>query len=162
MMRKLLPWIGAVLSVSLGGTMFAIGLTSKMDAGGSLSQAERLHQAQLDVAEAEAALGNSDLSDAVESARRANATAVEVGRVTEQMSELLVDTRSRVEAMLAASQRGAGSAVFARRQTEIASHILATIATYQGAAQRYSGITNRALERVLRALRETNESFPGR
>lgn len=162
MTRRSLPWVGALLSISLGGTMLAIGLSSKIDAGRTLARAERLHQAQLDVAEAEAALGNSDLSDAVESARRANATAVEVGRVTQQMADQLVKTRSTVEAMLAASERGAGSAVFARRQTEVASDILATIAGYQGAAERYSGITNRALERVLRALRKTNESFPDR
>lgn len=162
MIRRSLPWLGASMSLLIGAAMFFIGSSSKLDARATLSTATQLHAAQLEVAEAEAALGGGDLSDAVAAAERANATATEVGRTTRRMATLLIETRQTVDQMLATSQRGARSAVFAREQTEVASDILAAIAGYQASAERYAGITNRALERVLAALRETNESFPGR
>lgn len=153
--------IGSAIALATGIALFVVAAGGRSDAHGTLATTERLHEAQLAVAEAEADLGGTDLGDAILAARRANQAAVRVGHVTARIVKLLHRSEATVGAMLQASERGASGAIFARDQTRIAASILAAINSYQAAAERYSGVTNRALERVLRALRETNRSFPG-
>jgi len=157
-------WIGVGLAalVLVGSVgMFAVALGARSDANETLGGALRLHNAQLDVAEAERALGNSDLGEAVRAARSANRVALEVGRATSKIVTLLRDTDDAAGAIAASARRGTRGAVFTRRQTEIVGDALGAIAGYQRAASRFSSDTNRSLRRILAALRRTNEEFPG-
>ena len=160
-MRK---WIGVALAaVLLAGSagMFFVALGARSDAGDTLDGARLLYAARLDVAEAERQLGNSDLDEAVQSARSANSVAIEVGRATSKIVGLLRDTDDAAASIADAARRGTRGAVFTRRQTEIVGEALGAIAGYQRAASRFSKDTNRSLERILAALRGTNEDFPG-
>jgi hypothetical protein len=152
-----------VLSVVLAAASFAIlavATQSKSQAQGSLQDAERLYQARLDVAKAEKALGSSDIGDAVESGQRANAIALRVGALTEQVVKLLTPLGASTKESVEQGRRGIRNSVVARRQTRVAADILGAIAGYQRSAFDDADSTNAALRRILRALRETNESFP--
>ncbi|MDQ3986774.1 MAG: hypothetical protein M3280_09790 [Actinomycetota bacterium] len=149
-----------VCAASTGGLLVAA--TSKSQAGDSLAQAIRLHRARLDVARAQRELGGSDLSDAVDAGRKANAIALRVGRHTRRIADLLEPLGTSARRAVALGRRGIRSAITARRQTKIAAEVLAVIAGYQRSATEYAATTNSALRRILRALRETNESVPER
>lgn len=157
-------WLGPVaagLSLILAGGMLLVALGAKADADDALDNSRRLYHAQLDVAEAQEALGGSDLGDANEAAADANRTALRVGEVTERIVARLGGLKRAVDDLTSISRRGSQNAVFARRQTDVASDLLGSIRGYQTAAARLALTTNDALERVLRALEETNEDFPG-
>jgi hypothetical protein len=147
---------------ALAGTvaMFAVALQTRSQAGESLDGARALHAARLDVAEAQEALGEGDLSDAVASARSANEVALEVGKATSKIVDLLETTDDAAAEIARAARRGARGAVFTRRQSEIVGDALGAIAGYQSAASGSSEETNRALRRILIALRRTNEEVP--
>lgn len=163
-MKRLLPWLGAFLSVAMVvggvGAFVASGQTAS-SAEETLDNARRLYRARAQVAESEGKIGESDLESAVVSAREANATAERVGRVTARIARLLERTDAVAASIAASSSRGVRSTAVSRRQTEIAARILAWIAGYQRDSARFSALNNRALQRSLRALRETNRSFPG-
>ena len=157
-------WIGVVAaSLALAGSlgMLAVAIQTRSDAGESLDGARALYAARLQVAEAQKELGSSDLSDAVRSARSANAVAIEVGEATSKIVALLEDTDDAAGDIARAARRGTQGAVFTRRQSEIVGDALGAIAGYQSAASTFSEKTNRALQRILVALRKTNEEFPG-
>ena len=157
-------WIGVVLAgFALAGSlgMFAVSMQTRSDANASLDGARRLHAARLQVAEAQKELGSSDLSDAVRSARSANAIAIEVGEATSKIVALLENTDDAAANIARAARRGTQGAVFTRRQSEIVGDALGAIAGYQSAASTFSKDTNRSLQRILVALRKTNEEFPG-
>ncbi len=121
----------------------------------------RLYEARLRVAEAQDALGETDIEDALAGARSANEAAERVHAVTKNIAASLEPTTSTARVIARAAARGLRGARFARRQTELASQLLAAISSYQSAARGYSIATNRALEDILDALRRTNENFPG-
>ena len=157
-------WIGVVAAaLALAGSlgMLAVATQTRSDAGDSLDGARALYAARLHVSEAQKELGNSDLSDAVRSARSANAVAIEVGEATSKIVALLEDTDDAAGDIARAARRGTQGAVFTRRQSEIVGDALGAIAGYQSAASTFSEETNRALQRILVALRKTNEEFPG-
>jgi len=158
------PWLGASLSVVIAavalGAFVASGRAAS-SAEGTRDNALRLKLAREQVAESEGEIGESDLESAVASAREANATAERVGRVTERIASLLARTDAVAASIAASSRRGVRSTSVTRRQTQLAARILAWIAGYQRDSARFSALNNRALERSLRALRETNRSFPG-
>ncbi|MGH2755512.1 MAG: hypothetical protein ACRDLB_13925 [Actinomycetota bacterium] len=157
-------WIGVALSalVLLGSIgMFAVSLGARSDSNETLEGARSLRRARLAVAEAERALGNSDLGEAVTAARSANRVALKVGDATSRIVRLLRETDKAAATIAASARRGTRGAVFTRRQTEIVGDALGAIAGYQRAASRFTGDTNRALRRILAALRKTNEEFPG-
>ena len=163
-MKRALPWLGASVSVVVALVSIGAFLASSQTASSAeetLDNARRLHRARAQVAESEGRIGESDLESAVVSAREANATAERVGRVTERIARLLEQTDAVAASIAESSQRGVRSTAVTRRQTEIAARILAWIAGYQRDSARFSALNNRALERSLRALRETNRSFPG-
>jgi hypothetical protein len=157
-------WIGVVpAAIARAGClgMFAVSMQTRSDANTSLDGARRLYAARLQVSEAQKALGESDLSDAVRSARSANAVAVEVGEATSKIVALLENTDDAAADIARAARRGTQGAVFTRRQSEIVGDALGAIAGYQEAASTYAEDTNGALQRILAALRKTNEEFPG-
>jgi hypothetical protein len=163
-MRKLLPWVGVVVSAllalgSLGAFVASIG--AARDSHSALEGAEGLYQARLDVAEAQKKLGGNSIGDALISARKANATAETVGVITTRIARLLGSTEAVADAISTASRRGISSTSFVRRQSGVARDILATIAAYQARATGYAAINNRALQKILKALRATNDDFPG-
>ncbi|MEA2432622.1 MAG: hypothetical protein QOG54_79 [Actinomycetota bacterium] len=163
-MKRTLPWVGVVLSAVLAvgsAGAFAASLGASKDAHSAYEGAERLYQARLDVAEAQKKLGDSSIEDAIISARKANATAESVGVVTKRIARLLAATEGIADAITDASRRGLASTSFVRKQSGVARDILATIAAYQARATRYASINNKALGRILKALRETNDQFPG-
>ena len=162
--RAMKKWIGVVLAgLALAGSlgMFVVSMQTRSDAKASLEGARQLYAARLQVAEAQKELGNSDLSDAVQSARSANAIAIEVGEATSKIVALLEDTDDAAANIAQAARRGTQGAVFTRRQSEIVGDALGAIAGYQNAASAFSKDTNRSLRRILVALRKTNEEFPG-
>ena len=157
-------WIPVVLaSVALLGSigMLAVAMQTRSDAGDSLNGARELYAARRAVAKAQQALGEGDLSDAVESARSANEVALEVGVATSKIVDLLGTTDDAAAKIALSARRGTRGAVFTRRQSEIVGDALGAIAGYQGAASRFSKETNEALHRILVALRRTNEELPG-
>jgi hypothetical protein len=162
--KRALPWLGVALSALLAlasAAAFAASVGASKDAHAALQGAERLYQARLAVADSQKQLGESSIDDAIASAEKANATAERVGAVTEKIAALLADTDDIADAITAASDKGLASTSFVRRQSGIARDILATIAAYQQRATRYASINNKALARILKALRATNDDFPG-
>lgn len=164
MRARLLPWLGvgvaALLLLATSGMLF-VAIGAKGDASDALANSERLYEARLDVARAEAALGGGDLGDANEAASSANQTALRVGEVTERIVRQLSKLRSSVDRITLVAKEGSQSAVFARRQTDVAADLLGSIRGYQTAAARLARVTNEALARVLAALERTNRNFPG-
>ena len=163
--RRAASWVGIALAglVTIGsiGTL-TLALGTHADATASLERARRLEDAQEAVARAEAQLGESDLQTAVATAERANATALEVKSLIERMVRLLAPTRETAGSIVASARSGTSNVVYAHRQTELAAQLLGAIAGYQGSATESARKSNRALERILAALRETNRSFEGR
>ena len=160
-----MKWLALVASALVcaasAGSLF-VAVTSKSQASDSLEQAIRLRRARIDVANAQRELGGSDLSDAAASGRKANAIALRVGRHTRRIANLLEPLGVSARRSVALGRRGIRSAITARRQTKIAAEVLAAIAGYQRSATEYATTTNSALRRILKALRETNKSVPGR
>jgi hypothetical protein len=156
-------WAGLAVSGLLALASFgalAVATQSKSQAHSSLEDAVRLRRARLDVAKAQRALGGSDIGDAARSGQRANAIALRVGVLTERVVDLLEPLSGSTKRAVEQGRRGIRNSVVARRQSEVASGILVAIAGYQHAAVENADRTNKALRRILAALRETNESFP--
>jgi hypothetical protein len=163
-MRSVFAWIATGLAglVALGSVAaFVASADAAARAETALEGGERLLVARRDVADAERLLGDSNLDDALRSARSANATAVRVGRITDRIARLLESTDAAASGVARSSRRGVSSTASARRQTETAERVLSAIAAYQGNATTFASTNLSALRRVLRALRRTNESFPG-
>lgn len=159
-LKAIAPLIGSALLAVIGVAAVAIAFQSKGQAQDSLESALRLRQARIDVAEAQEALGGSDIDDAVASGEEANAVALRVGERTERIAALLEPMQDSAARSVSEGRRGIRGAVTARRQTEIAADVLAALAAYQRAAGENASITNNALRRILIALRETNEDSP--
>jgi N-acetylglucosamine kinase-like BadF-type ATPase len=163
-MRSVLAWIatGVAGLLTLGSiAAFAASADAAARAETALEGAERLLEGRRDVAEAERLLGESNLDDALRSARSANATAVQVGRITSRIASLLESTDDVASRVARSSKRGVSSTIYARRQTETAARVLSVISAYQDSAAAYSSTNLAALRRILHALRRTNASFPG-
>ncbi len=161
-MRRALPWLqltGAALACAIGLAMFGVGATTFKNAADARRSAATLHEARLQVAETQEQMGDSNLDEAVEGAENANASALRVKDITEQIADLLHVTRVDAAAIGASSRRGAATVVATRRQAETAAEALAAISAYQRSATASTVRTNQALVRILRALRETNEDF---
>jgi predicted ATPase len=156
-------WIGLALASLLAVAAFgalAVATQSKSQAHSSLEDAIRLREARLDVAKAQKALGGSNIQDAARSGQKANAVALRVGALTERIVTLLRPLSGSTKEAVDQGRRGIRNSVVARKQTETAAGILGAIAGYQSAAVDDAALTNRALRRILTALRETNESIP--
>lgn len=164
-MMKLLAYLGlggAACVCVAGVAMAVVGATSLSSASDARRSAQALLDARLEVARAQEQLGTSDLDEAVDGARDANASALGVKRITRRIADLLHATRLDAEEIGRSSRRGVATVVGARRQAEAAARSLSAISTYQRSSSAATRRTNVALVRILRALRETNESFPGR
>jgi hypothetical protein len=159
-LKAIAPLIGSALLAVIGVAAVAVAFQSKGQAQDSLESALRLRQARIDVAEAQEALGGSDIDDAVASGEEANAVALRVGERTDRIAALLEPMQDSAARSVSEGRRGIRGAVAARRQTEIAADVLAALAAYQRAAGENASITNKALRRILIALRETNEDSP--
>jgi hypothetical protein len=156
-------WLGLALASVLVIASFgalAVATQSKSQAHSSLQDAIRLHEARVDVAKAQRALGSSDIGDAVRSARDANAIALRVGLLTKKILSLLQPLSADTETAVTQGRRGMRNTVVARRQTRVAAAILGAISGYQKSSAEDARVTNKALRRVLAALRDINESFP--
>jgi hypothetical protein len=119
-----------------------------------------LYRARVQVAEAQKALGNSDLSDAVASGEKANAIALRVGKNTRAIAKLLQPLGRSARRSVVFGRRGIRYATAARAQTVVAARMLGAISGYQRNAVRFATQTNVSLRKLLRELRKTNESFP--
>lgn len=159
----MLPWLGVAASALAALVAVAsvfVASSAESTARRARGGAQALLEARVAVAHAQEKLGTTDLDDALDAARSANATAQKVGRITRRIVGLLVPTERTAAAAQSAAARGVRSATVARRQTQVAARVLALIAGYQSTATRQAGKTNAALRRILVALRKTNESFP--
>ncbi|MGH2734156.1 MAG: hypothetical protein ACRDKZ_01140, partial [Actinomycetota bacterium] len=128
-------------------------------ASDSVRDALDLYAARLEVAQAQKALGGSDLDDAVDAAGDANRIARRVGRLTRRIVATLVPAGRTARSTVGLARRGTQVVVATRRQSAIATGSLGAISGYQRAASRSNKVTNRALQRILVALRRTNEEF---
>ena len=163
-MRRALPWLGlagAALACVIGVALLGVGATTFKSAADARRSAATLYEARLQVTKTQEQMGESDLMSAVEGARSANATAGKVRNITQQIAALLHETRIDAAAIGRSSRRGAATVVATRRQTEAAARALGAISAYQRSASSSAARSNRALVRILRALRETNEEFRG-
>lgn len=163
-MRRVLPWIGTALAGMVAATAILVAFVSanlERTARQSLDGAHELFAARLAVAEAEKELGGGGIDDAIESARKANERAEEVGKITARLVATLNPAARTAGAITGSSRRSAQNVSFTRRQAEAANGLIGAVAGYQAAAARLAERTNTALERILKALRKTNRSFPG-
>ena len=157
---RVAPIVGAALVALLALTAVVVAFRSKTQAHSSLQSAISLREARRDVAEAQSALDSSDIDDAIRSARKANSIAVRVGVQADKIARLLEPLRATVAESTAEGRRGIAQAASARRRTEVAAEVLEALAGYQRSATENATVTNRALVRILAALRETNEGLP--
>ncbi len=155
-----LSLVAGIVAALVAGAAVAVSVQSKSQAHGSLEQALRLYRARVEVAEAQRALGSSDLGDAVASGRKANAIALQVGVNTRRIARLLTPLGASARRSVNLGRRGVRSAATTRAQTVLAARVLAAISGYQRNAVRFASDTNVSLRRLLRELRKTNESFP--
>ena len=163
-MKRALPWLrltGAALACLMGLGMLAVGASTFKKAADARRYPATMYEARLQVTRTQEQMGESNLDDAVKGAKTANASAARVRGITEQIADRLHEARVDAAAIGASSRRGAATVVATRRQTETAAEALAAISAYQRSATASTVRTNRALERILRALRETNEDFQG-
>lgn len=159
-LRTLAPLIGSALLAVVALGAVVVAFRSKSQAQESLQSALRLREARIDVAEAQKALGESDIGDAVVAGREANEVALRVGDQTDRIAALLEPMQDSAERSVTEGRKGIRGAVAARRQTHVAAQVLEALAGYQRAATDNALVTNRALRRILEALRETNEDAP--
>ncbi len=161
-MKRSLPWLGlagAALACLIGVAMMGVGAMTFKNAGDARRSAATLYEARLQVTKTQNQMGESDLDEAVAGANTANKSAERVRQITERIADLLHVTRQDAAAIGASSRRGAATVLATRRQSDTAAQALAAIAAYQRSATTSTAKTNRALVRILRALRETNEEF---
>jgi hypothetical protein len=161
--KKTLGWVGAVAAGLLATASIAMAFVSsdvERTARASLEGARELLAARVAVAEAEKALGGSDIGSAIASAREANARAEDVGSITADIVASLRPTGRTAKAITESSKRSAENVGFTRRQAAAANDLVGAVAGYQHAAARLADRTNDALQRILQALRRTNRSFP--
>ena len=164
-MRRVLAIVSLTLALVLlaaAGTALAAALISERQAARSADDALRLRAAQVEVARAQRTVGSGDIEGAIGSIRRANTIAVRIDRLTSQILGLLSPTARSVAGTISLARRAARNAAQSRRLTQAVSGALAAIAAYQQSASSYGRITNRALRKILLALRRTNRSFPPR
>jgi hypothetical protein len=164
-LRRAFPWVALLLAgVALAGSATALFVAARTlgNARGARANAAALLEARRDLAEAQGGVGESHIEEAVTTAGRANAAARRVARLIERTIAALEPAVPLARTLTGYSTAASGDVTFARRQTLIAARLLGAIAGYQKDAGRYALVTNRALERILEALRKTNDDFPGR
>ena len=157
--RWIPPFLAGLLALA-GIGVAGVGAVSRSSAVEARDGAFRLYVARLEVAKAQERLGESDIEEAEESATRANAIAVRVGDVVERIVKLLDPTVETARDTIASARGGARGATITKRQTEVAARLLGALSGYQTDASHFASLTNGALQRILRALRRTNEDFP--
>ena len=162
-MNRILSWaIIALCGVLALGSVVALVASYQVrsESRSALLAQVTLYSARLHVETAQAALGDTDIKDALIGARKANQAAARVALVTRRIVRLLRPMTRTADVIAVSARSGLRGARFARRQTEVAAQLLGAISGYQSAAGRYAQSTNRALERILEALRRTNGSLP--
>lgn len=159
-LRSIAALVACLLVAGMGLGATIVAYNSKSQAQTSLEQARRLRDARLDVARAQRALGSSDINDAARSGDRANAVALKVGQQIDRIAKLLGPLQASATRSTAQGRKGIRGAVAARRQTRVAADVLEALAGYQRKASENAVKTNRALRRILVALKKTNRNFP--
>lgn len=163
-MSRTLSWTAAVLSglLALGsGAALTVAALERDAAGTALRGSIRSREAERSVVRAQGRLTGADVGEALDSIRRANEAADRVAGLTRRLVGLLEATLAETTGAVEASREGASRTVTARRETDLAAQLLAAIAGYQASASDSAAATNRALRRILEALRATNREFPG-
>jgi hypothetical protein len=162
-MKRSLPWVVVALCglLALGSAVALIAsFQVRAQSQSALLSQMKLYSAREHVAQAQEALGDADIKDALTGAREANTAAERVAVVTRRIVRLLRPMTRTADVIATSARTGLRGARFARRQTEVAAQLLGAIAEYQNAASAYSDGTTEALGRILNALRRTNGSFP--
>jgi len=162
-MKSIRGWIGVVVAASVALS----GLGAAAVARQTLTQAEttqqgaaRLREARLGLVDAQDALGNSDLEDAVAGAEGANKAALEVKASTSLLLRTLQGLANDVDGLTATSAASGKSLDLTRERMRLAAQLLEAVSSEQQAASDATSYTTRYLRRILAALRETNRSFP--
>jgi hypothetical protein len=164
-MKGKLRWLalaGSVFVAVSGVATFAVGVRSEETARGALESALELRRARLGLAASQKEMGRSDLSGAIAGAEKANASAERVALLTDHIARMVTEAETIIGDINGSSRGSATALGSTAKQTDVVADILGAISGYQGAATRSADVTNEALERILAALRATNENFPGR
>ena len=159
-LRSVAALVACLLVAGMGMGATVVAYNSKNQAQSSLAQARRLREARLEVARAQKALGSSDINDAARSGNRANAVALRVGQQIDRIAQLLGPLQASATRTTTQGRRGIRGTIAARRQTRVAADVLEALAGYQAEASENAVKTNRALRRILVALKKTNRNFP--
>lgn len=163
-MRRALSWISVAVSgaLTLGfGAGLGVAVLERDAAEGALRDSLRARAAEVAVVKAQGRLTGTDVGEALTSIRQANQAAGRVAALTRSLAASLEATVGETTGAVEASREGAGRTTAALRETEAVSGLLAAIAGYQASASDSADETNRALRRILRALRETNRELSG-
>ena len=153
---------GAAALAALTLALFFVAAGTYRNADSARDGARTLFETRVRVAEAQERIGDSDLGHAIATAGRANKAAEKVGAITARVARLLETTRVAARTITDTSRSGVQTVAFTRRQTASVTLALRAISRYQANASGSARVSNRALARILRALRQTNEEFPGR
>lgn len=162
-MMRIPGWLGVVVAAFLALS----GLGAAAIARQTLSQAEttqqgaaRLRETRLGLVEAQNALGDTNLEDAVAGAEGANEAALEVKASTALLLQRLRGLAEDVEQLTSTSASSGQSLELTRERMHLATQLLEAVRSEQQAASDATSYTTRSLRRILTALRETNRSFP--
>lgn len=163
-MRRVLSWISVMVSgaVTLGfGAGLGVAVLERDAAEGALHDSLRARAAEVSVVKAQGRLTGTDVGEALTAIRQANQAAGRVATLTRSLAASLEATVGETTGAVEASREGAGRTTAALRETEAVAELLAAIAGYQASASSSADETNKALRRILRALRETNRELSG-
>jgi len=158
-MKSIGGWIGVAVAASVALS----GLGAAAVAGQTLTTqraAARLRETRLGLVDAQNALGDSDLEEAVAGAEGANEAALEVKASTSLLLRRLQGLANDVDGLTATSAASGKSLDLTRERMRLATQLLEAVNSEQQAASDATSYTTRYLRRILVALRETNRSFP--
>jgi hypothetical protein len=162
-MTRALRWVAVVVAAMLAAGSGAAIVSARQtldQAKGAITGAERLRKVRIDLADAQEGVGKSNLEEAVEGARVANAAAEEVKVTTLQLLQRVEAALVDVEALTASSESSGERVAISRARTRLAAVLLSAISDEQRTASRATHASNGYLRRILKALRRSNRAIP--
>jgi hypothetical protein len=161
-MTRVLRWVAVVVAAMLAAGSGAAIVSARQtldQATGAIEGAELLRKARIDLADAQEGVGKSNLEEAVEGARIANAAAEKVKLTTLRLLQRVEGALADVESLTATSEASGQRVAVSRARTKLAAALLSAISGEQTAASRATHSSNRYLRRILKALRRSNRAL---
>lgn len=162
-MTRAFRWIAVAVAAMLAAGSFAAIVSARQtleQARGAIEGAQDLRKVRIDLVDAQEGVGKSNLEEAVQGARIANAAAENVKVTTIRLLRRVESALADVDALTASSEASAERVAISRARTRLAAALLSAISGEQRAASRATHVSNRYLRRILAALRRSNRAFP--